>query len=77
MSKRYEPALVIDRLLKNLEADLIAATDAEIRDALVDFDFGAAAVEVRTLLVAACHGETLGGEPLAQPTWFRTSLARH
>ena len=77
MTKRREPGFAIDVLLAALEADLIAATDAEINDALADVDLGAAAGEVRVLLVAACEGETAGGEPPVCPAWFQVSQARH
>lgn len=79
MTKRRRPGLPADVLLAALEAELIAATDAEIEEALEDAGLRSVAIdEVRDVLLSACGSEADdGGLPTGSPRRSEEGLARH
>ena len=79
MTDRRRPTLPVDVLLAALEADLIAATDAEIDEALEDAVSRSVAIDgVRDVLLSACGSAAEDGDlPAGNRGWFQTGLPRH
>ena len=79
MTDRRRPTLPVDVLLAALEADLIAATDAEIDEALEDAVSRSVAIDgVRDVVLSACGSAADDGDlAIDSPRWIQMGSARH